>query len=119
MIKFCVSITSLPSRIDNIEETINSINNQTLKPEKISEPKTETKSQVTTQPEEISEKAKKEYKKERVAKQIAKEKSQELKKEVEEETKKQLEQPEPMTIDQLLLRTEGTPTIEIDVYPNQ
>ena len=91
----------------------------TLKPEKISEPKTETKSQVTTQPEGISEKAKKEYKKERVAKQIAKEKSQELKKEVEEETKKQLEQPEPMTIDQLLLRTEGTPTIEIDVYPNQ
>ena len=35
MIKFCVSLTSLPSRIDNIEETIKSINNQSLKPEKI------------------------------------------------------------------------------------
>ncbi len=35
MIKFCASITSLPSRIDNIDETINSIKKQTLKPEKI------------------------------------------------------------------------------------
>ena len=35
MIKFCVSLTSLPSRIDNIEETIKSINNQSLKPEKV------------------------------------------------------------------------------------
>ena len=35
MIKFCVSLTSLPSRINNIEETLNSINNQTLKADKI------------------------------------------------------------------------------------
>ena len=35
MIKFCVSLTSLPSRIDNIGETLNSIYNQTLKPERI------------------------------------------------------------------------------------
>ena len=91
----------------------------TLKQEKISEPKTETKKQVTTQPQEISEKAKKEYKKETVAVQIAKEKSVELKTEVIAETKKQLEQSEPLTIEDLLLRTTGTPTIEIDVYPNQ
>jgi len=91
----------------------------TLKQEKISEPKTETKTQVQTPPEPISEKAKKEYKKERVATKIAKEKAQELKVEVEEETKKQLEQPEALTIEDLLIRTEGTPVIEIDVYPNQ
>tara|TARA_B100000029_G_scaffold163315_2_gene159428 strand:- start:4203 stop:4934 length:732 start_codon:yes stop_codon:yes gene_type:complete len=35
MINFCVSLTSLPSRIDNIDGTINSINEQTLKPKKI------------------------------------------------------------------------------------
>ena len=55
----------------------------------------------------------------RIATQIAKQKSEELKNEVVEETKKQLEQPEAMTIDQLLLRTEGEPAIEIDVYPEQ
>jgi len=91
----------------------------TLKQEKISEPKTESKTQNQTPPEPISEKAKKEYKNERVATKIAKEKAQELKVEVEEETKKQLEQPEALTIEDLLIRTEGTPTIEIDVYPNQ
>ena len=91
----------------------------TLKPEKISEPKTETKSQVATPPEGISEKAKKDYSEKRIATQIAKEKSEELKNEVVEENKKQLEQPEAMTIDQLLLRTEGEPAIEIDVYPEQ
>tara|TARA_R100001015_G_C4588296_1_gene144037 strand:- start:219 stop:1094 length:876 start_codon:yes stop_codon:yes gene_type:complete len=91
----------------------------TLKPEKISEPKTETKSQVATPPEGISEKAKKDYSEKRIATQIAKETSVELKNEVVEENKKQLEQPEAMTIDQLLLRTEGEPAIEIDVYPEQ
>ena len=35
MINFCVSLTSLPSRIDNIYETIQSIENQTLKPNKV------------------------------------------------------------------------------------
>ena len=35
MINFCVSLTSLPSRIDNIYETLNSIKNQTLKPNKV------------------------------------------------------------------------------------
>ena len=35
MINFCVSLTSLPSRIDNISETIQSIENQTLKPNKV------------------------------------------------------------------------------------
>ena len=33
--KFCVSLTTLPSRINNIAETLKSINSQTLKPEKI------------------------------------------------------------------------------------
>tara|TARA_Y100001970_G_scaffold293433_1_gene440167 strand:+ start:40 stop:789 length:750 start_codon:yes stop_codon:yes gene_type:complete len=35
MIDFCVSLTSIPSRINNIHETIESINNQSLKPKKI------------------------------------------------------------------------------------
>ncbi len=35
MIKFCVSLTSIPSRIDNIQETLFSIENQTIKPIKI------------------------------------------------------------------------------------
>ncbi len=35
MINFCVSITTLPSRIDNIFETLNSIEYQTLKPNKV------------------------------------------------------------------------------------
>ena len=35
MINFCVSLTSIPSRIDNIQETIFSIKNQTMKPIKI------------------------------------------------------------------------------------
>ncbi len=35
MIKFCVSLTTLPSRINNIEHTLNSINRQTLQPDKI------------------------------------------------------------------------------------
>ena len=35
MINFCVSLTSIPSRIDNIQETIFSIKNQTIKPIKI------------------------------------------------------------------------------------
>ena len=35
MINFCVSLTSIPSRIDNIQETIISIKNQTMKPIKI------------------------------------------------------------------------------------
>ena len=35
MIDFCVSFTSIPSRIDNIEKTIDSINSQTLKANKI------------------------------------------------------------------------------------
>ncbi len=35
MIKFCVSLTSIPSRIDNIQETLFSIENQTIKPVKI------------------------------------------------------------------------------------
>ncbi len=35
MINFCVSLTTLPSRINNIKETINSIKNQSLKPDKI------------------------------------------------------------------------------------
>ena len=35
MINFCVSLTSLPSRIDNIYETLKSIEDQTLKPEKV------------------------------------------------------------------------------------
>ena len=66
----------------------------------------------------ISQKTKKEYKEQRVATKVAREKAQELKAEVEEETKKQLEQPEELTIEDLLIRTEGTPAIEIDVYPN-
>ncbi len=32
---FCVSLTTLPSRIDNIEKTISSIKNQSIKPNKI------------------------------------------------------------------------------------
>ena len=32
---FCVSLTTLPSRIDNIEETIFSIKNQSIQPDKI------------------------------------------------------------------------------------
>ena len=35
MTDFCVSFTTIPSRIDNIKKTIDSINNQTLKPGKI------------------------------------------------------------------------------------
>ena len=35
MINFCVSLTSIPSRIDNIQETLFSIENQTIKPVKI------------------------------------------------------------------------------------
>ena len=35
MINFCVSLTTLPTRIDNINETIISIKNQTQKPDKI------------------------------------------------------------------------------------
>ena len=35
MINFCVSLTSIPSRIDNIKETLFSIENQTIKPIKI------------------------------------------------------------------------------------
>ena len=35
MINFCVSLTSLPSRIQYIDQTLDSINNQTLKPNKI------------------------------------------------------------------------------------
>ena len=35
MINFCVSLTSLPSRINNIDQTLNSISNQTLKPTKV------------------------------------------------------------------------------------
>ena len=35
MIDFCVSFTTIPSRIDDIKKTIDSINNQTLKPNKI------------------------------------------------------------------------------------
>lgn len=35
MINFCVSLTTIPSRIDNIGKTIKSINKQTLKPKKI------------------------------------------------------------------------------------
>ena len=35
MINFCVSLTSLPSRIDNIDKTLKSIINQTLKPAKV------------------------------------------------------------------------------------
>ena len=106
-------------RLINKRKKSNVDTTPTLKPEKISEPKTETKSQVATPPEGISEKAKKDYSEKRIATQIAKEKSEELKNEVVEETKKQLEQPEAMTIDQLLLRTEGEPAIEIDVYPEQ
>ena len=33
--KFCVSLTTLPSRVDNINETIISIQNQSIKPNKI------------------------------------------------------------------------------------
>ena len=33
--KFCVSLTTLPSRITNINKTIDSINRQTIKPDKI------------------------------------------------------------------------------------
>ena len=106
-------------RLINKRKKSNVDTTPTLKPEKISEPKTETKSQVATPPEGISEKAKKDYSEKRIATQIAKQKSEELKNEVVEETKKQLEQPEAMTIDQLLLRTEGEPAIEIDVYPEQ
>ena len=106
-------------RLINKRKKSNVDTTPTLKPEKISEPKTETKSQVATPPEGISEKAKKDYSEKRIATQIAKETSVELKNEVVEENKKQLEQPEAMTIDQLLLRTEGEPAIEIDVYPEQ
>ena len=35
MTNFCVSLTSIPSRIDNISKTLNSIKQQTLKPNKI------------------------------------------------------------------------------------
>ena len=35
MINFCVSLTSLPSRIHYIDQTLDSINSQTLKPNKI------------------------------------------------------------------------------------
>ena len=35
MTNFCVSFTTIPSRIDDIKKTIDSINNQTLKPGKI------------------------------------------------------------------------------------
>lgn len=35
MIDFCVSFTTIPSRINDIKKTIDSINNQTLKPSKI------------------------------------------------------------------------------------
>jgi len=35
LINFCVSLTTLPSRIDNIEETIFSIKNQSIQPDKI------------------------------------------------------------------------------------
>ena len=35
MINFCVSLTSLPSRINNIDQTLNCISNQTLKPNKV------------------------------------------------------------------------------------
>ena len=35
MINFCVSFTTLPSRLKSIEKTIDSINNQSLKPKKI------------------------------------------------------------------------------------
>ena len=35
MINFCVSLTSLPSRINNIDKTIDSIINQTIRPNKI------------------------------------------------------------------------------------
>ena len=35
MIDFCVSFTTIPSRIDNLEKTIDSINGQTLKANKI------------------------------------------------------------------------------------
>ena len=35
MTNFCVSLTSLPSRINNIDQTLNSICNQTLKPSKV------------------------------------------------------------------------------------
>ena len=33
--KFCVSLTTLPSRIDHIKETLYSIKKQTLQPDKI------------------------------------------------------------------------------------
>ena len=35
MNNFCVSLTSLPSRIDNLDKTLESIYNQTLKPKNI------------------------------------------------------------------------------------
>ncbi len=35
MTNFCVSLTSLPSRINNLDQTIASLENQTLKPQKI------------------------------------------------------------------------------------
>ena len=35
MINFCVSLTTLPTRIDNINQTLDSINNQSIKPDKI------------------------------------------------------------------------------------
>ena len=35
MTNFCVSFTTIPSRIDEIKKTIDSINSQTLKPNKI------------------------------------------------------------------------------------
>ena len=35
MIDFCVSLTTLPSRINNIKKTLDSITNQTIKPNKI------------------------------------------------------------------------------------
>ena len=34
-IKFCVTLTSIPSRIKNLNKVINSIENQSLKPDKI------------------------------------------------------------------------------------
>ncbi len=35
MTKFCVSLTSLPSRIDNLNQTLLSIQNQSVKPDKV------------------------------------------------------------------------------------
>jgi len=33
--KFCVSLTTIPSRIKNVYKTIENLNNQTIKPDKI------------------------------------------------------------------------------------